>query len=76
MEPKEKNEEKQGVCPVCGSSDVIEGNLSSTGGFVFIPDAEQGKFLMRSSFMTASACRECGSVFGLRLTDQPNKLTK
>ena len=69
-------EEQALICPVCGSSNVFDGKLSSTGGFVFIPEEEKGKFLQRSSFMTASACRDCGAVFGLRLTDHPNKLTK
>jgi RNA polymerase subunit RPABC4/transcription elongation factor Spt4 len=67
--------EAEKVCPTCGSTDIMEGDLSSTGGFVFIPESERGKFLMKSSYMTASACRSCGAVFGLRLTDTPNKLT-
>lgn len=69
-------EQEKRVCPVCGSEDIFDGKLSSTGGFVFIPEEEKGRFLQRSSFMTASACKECGAVFDLRLTDSPNKLTK
>ena len=68
--------ETEKTCPTCGSPNIIEGDLSSTGGFVFIPETENGKFLMRSSYMKASACRSCGAVFDLRLTDKPNKLTE
>lgn len=64
------------VCPECGSSEVMTGDLSSTGGFVFIPNSERGKFMMKSSYMTANACRSCGMVFNLRLLDKPHKLTK
>ena len=70
------NENNTTVCPVCGSGEIIEGDLSSTGGFVFIPEKEHGKFLMQSSYMKASACRDCGTVFGLRLSNSPNRLTK
>ncbi len=62
-------------CPICGSMEVISGELSSTGGFVFIPDSEKGKLVMKSSFVKAQACKKCGEIFSLKLADKPNKIT-
>ncbi len=61
-------------CPKCGSEKIMQGELSSFGGFVFIPENEKG-LVKKSSFITAGACKECGAVFDISLTDKPNKLT-
>ena len=61
-------------CPRCGSEKIMQGELSSLGGFVFIPESEQG-VTKKSSFITAGACKDCGAVFDITLTDKPNKLT-
>lgn len=61
-------------CPKCGSEDIMNGNLASAYGLVFIPDTEKGLF-KKSSSIICSACRDCGTVFDLTLTDKPNKLT-
>ncbi|MDE6261404.1 MAG: hypothetical protein K2M42_11225 [Oscillospiraceae bacterium] len=61
-------------CPKCGSVDIMSGSLSSAYGLVFIPDAEKG-FVKKSSTIVCCACKDCGSVFDLVLTDKPNKLT-
>ncbi len=65
----------QESCPNCGSVEVISGELSSTGGFVFIPDSEKGKLVMKSSLVTARVCKQCGEVFRLKLADKPSKIT-
>ncbi|MBQ7835070.1 MAG: hypothetical protein IJ385_04740 [Ruminiclostridium sp.] len=62
-------------CPECGSAEIINGALISTAGVVFVPEEEKGKFIMKSSGVSAGACRTCGAVLGLRLTDSPKKLT-
>lgn len=61
-------------CPYCGSEALLNGELVSTGGLVFIPDHRSG-FVKKSSYITARACRKCGAVFGMKLTDKPCKLT-
>ncbi|MBD5169104.1 MAG: transcription initiation factor TFIIIB [Oscillibacter sp.] len=61
-------------CPKCGSEDIMNGNLTSPYGFVFIPDTQKS-LVKKSSYIVCSACKECGSVFDLTLTDKPNKLT-
>lgn len=62
-------------CPQCGASDIINGSLSSTGGMVFIPEGETG-MVKKSAYITACACKKCGTVFGFRLSDKPHKLTE
>ncbi|MBR1383431.1 MAG: hypothetical protein IJ555_06420 [Ruminococcus sp.] len=62
-------------CPECGSEDIIEGKLNGAYGVVFIPENESG-LIKKSSYIKADACRKCGAVFGLKLTDKPNKLTE
>ena len=64
----------QTKCPSCGSEKIMQGELSSYGGFVFIPESEKG-LKKKSSFITAGACKDCGAEFDITLTDKPNKLT-
>lgn len=61
-------------CPECGSEEIIEGKLSAMSGVVFIPETEKGA-IKKSSLISAFACKKCGAVFGLKLTDKPVKLT-
>ena len=61
-------------CPECGNEDIIEGNLSAMSGVVFIPETEKGA-IKKSSLINAFACKKCGAVFGLKLSDKPVKLT-
>ena len=61
-------------CPKCGSEEVMSGDLTASYGFTFIPDTQKG-MVKKCSFLTCSACKDCGAVFDLTLTDKPNKLT-
>ncbi len=61
-------------CPKCGSEDIMNGSLSASYGVTFIPDTQKG-FVKKNSLITCSACKDCGAVFDLALTDKPNKLT-
>ncbi|MBR6873699.1 MAG: hypothetical protein IKN17_09375 [Ruminococcus sp.] len=59
-------------CPKCGSVKVMQGELTALGGFVFKPENEQDD---RHCYIAAGACKDCGAVFDITLTDKPNKLT-
>ena len=61
-------------CPKCGGEDIMNGSLTASYGFTFIPDSQSGLF-KKCSFVICSACKGCGAVFDLALMDQPNKLT-
>ena len=61
-------------CPECGSAEVMEGTLNAMGGFAFVP-CGQTTAILKGSYMKALACRKCGAVFGLTLTDRPHQLT-
>lgn len=61
-------------CPFCGNESLINGKLESTGGLVFIPDDQNG-LVKKSSYISALACKKCGAMFGMKLTDKPCKLT-
>lgn len=62
-------------CPNCGCEEIIKGDFGSFGGLVFIPEG-QGGVIKKSSYVNALACKKCGTVFGLKLADKPNKLTE
>lgn len=62
------------LCPNCKSEKVLFGKLVSTGGFVFIPEGENGIF-KKSSYVSACACQKCGKVFDLFLEEKPRNLT-
>lgn len=62
------------TCPECGSTEIMRGDIRSTGGCTFIPEGQNG-LKLKSAFISANACKKCGAVFGLRLMDKPNKLT-
>lgn len=62
-------------CPNCGCEKVINGDLVSTGGLVFVPE-NQNWLIKKSSYITAIACKKCGTIFGLKLSDKPSKLTE
>lgn len=61
-------------CPKCGSNDIMTGSLSASRGFTFIPDTQSG-IVLKSSYIACCACKDCGAVFDLTLTDKPSKLT-
>ena len=61
-------------CPDCGSSDIMKGALCSTGGVVFAPEKQSGLF-KKCAYVNALACKRCGTVFALKLADNPDKLT-
>ncbi len=61
-------------CPECGSEEIIKGKLAASNGCVFIAETETG-FVKKSSLVSALACKKCGAVFGLKLSDKPVKLT-
>ena len=64
-------------CPVCGCAEVIEGSISGgRGELVFIPNEQSGSIFIKSAKIRALACRKCGEVYRLTLTDKPNKLTE
>lgn len=62
-------------CPNCGSEEIIQGDLISYGGVTFIPQEQTG-LIKKSSYICASACKKCGTVFNFKLTDKPTKLTE
>ena len=61
-------------CPNCGLDALICGELVSTGGIVFVPYEQQGTE-KQCSYISALACRKCGTVFGFKLLDKPAKIT-
>ena len=67
-------DKKTHKCPDCGCEEVIEGELVSTGGVVFRPLGQRG-FLQKTAFVKAVACKKCGTVYNLKLTNKPCKLT-
>lgn len=57
-------------CEKCGSSNIIEGKLSTgTGGLVFTTETSQKKlpFTKNYSTLTAKGCKDCGAVFDIRM---------
>lgn len=52
----------------------MTGSLSASRGFTFIPDTQSG-IVLKSSYIACCACKDCGAVFDLTLTDKPSKLT-
>ncbi len=52
----------------------MKGALSSTGGVVFAPEKQSGLF-KKCAYVNALACKRCGTVFALKLADNPDKLT-
>ncbi len=62
-------------CPDCGCEEIIKGKLVSYGTIVFVPQDEKG-FVKKSSYIYALACKRCGTVFSLKLSDKPTKLTE
>ncbi len=61
-------------CPRCGSEKIMQGELSGLGGLVFVPENQNG-IQKKSSYISAGACKDCGAVFDITLTDKPSKLT-
>ena len=63
-------------CPVCGCAEVIEGSISGgRGDIVFLPYEQSGTIFLKSAKIRALACKKCGEVYRLTLTDKPNMLT-
>ncbi len=62
-------------CPDCGCDEIIKGELMSYGGLTFVPQDQKG-LVKKSSNIYALACKKCGTVFGLKLSDKPSKLTE
>ncbi len=59
-------------CPNCGSANLIEGKLSTgSGGLVFVTKKSQKKlpFSHNYSTLTATGCKECGTVFDIRMNN-------
>ena len=52
----------------------MQGELSGLGGLVFVPENQNG-IQKKSSYISAGACKDCGAVFDITLTDKPSKLT-
>ena len=61
-------------CPECGCTELIEGTLGAMDGVAFIP-SNQDRLFLHGSHIRALACRKCGAVFGLTLTNRPHHLT-
>lgn len=65
-------------CEKCGSSNIIEGKLSTgTGGLVFTTEKSQKKlpFTQNYSTLTAKGCKDCGTVFDIRM-ENPQAVTE
>ncbi len=63
-------------CPNCGSVNLMEGKLSTgIGGLVFVTKQSQKKlpFSHNYSTLTAKGCKECGTVFDIRI-DNPQAI--
>ena len=54
------------TCPGCGSEEIIEGYLASSGTVRFYETVPTSR-IPRSSAVLASACKRCGTVFSLKL---------
>ena len=54
------------VCPECGSEEIIEGYLASYGTVRFYEVVPTSK-IPRHTSVLACACRQCGTVFNLKL---------
>ncbi len=65
------------TCPVCASTEVISGQIRIKGqhiGADFIPDKQESAWRLHAVPIKAYACGKCGEVFGLYLTEVPDKL--
>ena len=54
------------TCPDCGSEEIIEGYLASYGTVRFYEVVPTSK-IPRPTSVLACACRQCGTVFNLKL---------
>lgn len=66
------------ICENCGSDHVVEGTLSTgLGGVVFTTTTSQKKlpFTKNYSVIKATACKNCGHIFSLKLVT-PEHLNK
>ena len=57
-------------CEKCGSTNIIEGKLSTgTGGLVFTTKTSQPKlpFTKNYTTITAKGCKNCGAIFDIRM---------
>lgn len=60
--------EKVVLCPECGSSVVMTGDITAMDGAWFVPRG-QTTAILKGSRIFGYACRECGTVFGLKLVN-------
>ena len=54
-------------CPNCNSENVLEGKLLASSGVVFVEKGTEKKFLPNTYNMSCKACKDCGSVFDLKI---------